>query len=293
MVLGTCKEMCPDSEAKTYVAHNQFCRCILIKELNSIKLSDQKDQSTDGSSFRSRLSRLRWARKSQGQEVRARQGVQPFCRRVLRRSLPARRPQTTLSVPGHGRIRHQEVRPDSEMPDLRPEVVPWLTWDLLSSCRVLFGSGGFDLPRYEFTFDRLRAIRQDLAVQQEPEGQISGDPLHVRLLETCARFHLLSAYRLGSASGNDVQNTARTFDDVLNFSHLLESLKLALALRPPPSSLSSPETSSFVEMAAVYLILNLGSAHSLAWGLQLPPCIRWDESSLVGRSGRVESNWVL
>ena len=71
---------------------------------------------------------------------------------------------------------------------------------------------------YQFVFDRLRSIRQDLIVQGNPEPKIS-----IQILHICVRFHLIASYNLGIPERNQDENVE--FDGAFNFTQLLECLK--------------------------------------------------------------------
>lgn len=70
---------------------------------------------------------------------------------------------------------------------------------------------------YDFVFDRLRSVRQDLVIQQ-----ISGTE-KVIMIEKMVMFHAYSGYRL-----SDVE--FRLFDPVINRQHLSECLKVLITL---------------------------------------------------------------
>ena len=78
-----------------------------------------------------------------------------------------------------------------------------------------------DASVYDFVFDRLRAVRQDLVVQQG-DFRSSRDPVVAQILELCVKFHLIAGYRCSEVSG---------FDSRTNFAHLLECLKALLVLQ--------------------------------------------------------------
>jgi len=105
---------------------------------------------------------------------------------------------------------------------------------------------------YDFIFDRLRSIRQDLSVQQVR------DRIHLHVLEVCVKFHLLSAYTFLSST------SAVSFDGHINFQHLLECLKLALIIH---QELKIHDECS-QELISVYLLVNLGSDHAVTWALE-------------------------
>ncbi len=63
-------------------------------------------------------------------------------------------------------------------------------------CRVVGGSRAPYLAVYDFVFDRLRAVRQDLVVQGYLEGCCGQDTLRViQILASCVRFYVYSQYK--------------------------------------------------------------------------------------------------
>lgn len=62
--------------------------------------------------------------------------------------------------------------------------------------RILDTSKAPVLAIYDFVFDRLRAVRQDLVVQGYLEGYIGEDTVRViKILESCVRFYIYYGYR--------------------------------------------------------------------------------------------------
>lgn len=110
---------------------------------------------------------------------------------------------------------------------------------------------------YDFVFDRLRSIRQDLIIQSNPNINHS-----IAILQACVRFHQLASYQLR----NEI-------DTKFNFTHLLDCLKDLLLLYQLESE---NEHVQKMEAYAIYLLVNLGSQHSMHWGLNLPKKTRQD-----------------
>ena len=53
------------------------------------------------------------------------------------------------------------------------------------------------LAVYDFVFDRLRAVRQDLVVQGFIEGYTGENTVRtIKILESCVRFYIYCGYRL-------------------------------------------------------------------------------------------------
>ena len=73
----------------------------------------------------------------------------------------------------------------------------------------------FVLQVYDFVFDRLRSVRQDMIIQR-----VSG-PDCERILEQTVRFHIYASYRL---CGEPLQ----LYDPCINDTHLQESLSWLL-----------------------------------------------------------------
>lgn len=150
---------------------------------------------------------------------------------------------------------HRASRPS----DLRPAQVCRATTNHLVSQILLprlAAAKSFDLRAYDFVFDRLRAIRQDLTVQQVR------DHVHLHVLEVCVKFHLTSSYMFLTD-----ESTAKSFDAHINFKHLLECLKMTLVLQQELEMVDG-----IGEMAAIYLLLNLGEDTAVSWALnQMAP----------------------
>lgn len=122
---------------------------------------------------------------------------------------------------------------------------------------------------YDFIFDRLRAIRQDIVIQRI-------DPLDtIRILEPIVRFHVYAAQRLCTHS-------ISTFDPKINSQHLLECLKQLLVCYDECNKMKSNYCNiddelrnlyledNRSQMEAIYLLINLGDSTSLTRGLNLP-----------------------
>ncbi|CAG5134377.1 unnamed protein product, partial [Candidula unifasciata] len=146
-------------------------------------------------------------------------------------------------------------RAETDPSDLRPAPV------LKETVTYLFESV---VPRdhpawssvYEFVFDRLRAVRQDMVIQD-----ITGTDA-ICLLEQIVRFHVYASYRL---RGCDLA----VFDPVINKQHLLECLKRLLYLYQVTPGCHNNRA----EFESVYLLSNLGDTHALTHFLDLKPDI--------------------
>ncbi len=106
--------------------------------------------------------------------------------------------------------------------------------------------------KYEFIFDRLRAVRQDLVVQRI-EGFYT-----VRILEMAVRFYIYSSYVLCEEKSGE-------FDSHINDVHTQECLKRLLVLYNETDSDKCRE--NLTEFLSLYLVLNLGNSEALRCGL--------------------------
>lgn len=123
---------------------------------------------------------------------------------------------------------------------------------------------------YDFIMDRLRAVRQDMVIQNLER------PYCISILQPIVRFYAYSSYRLCTEN-------ISTFDPAINNQHLQECLKRLLVfydecddLQNKFSILSSDDCSSysslFSERAAIealYLVFNLGNTTAIDRTLQL------------------------
>jgi len=238
VILGTCLEMCPKAEQDIRIENKMVHYLELMPKRRS---SDQSLSSAAAASITS----------VQQDELRRPKMVKQFSR----------------SAAGEAKT----CRPE----ELRPAHICRRTTNHLISQIFLprfpasFSRKNSNLTEnslksvYDFVFDRLRSVRQDLAVQQVR------DAVRVHVLEVCVKFHLLCGYHFLSGRHSDSGNPDSPpvfFDQHINFSHLLECLKTVLALH---EDLAYPDDDTLVgEMVAVYLLVNLGSSHSLSWTLE-------------------------
>lgn len=120
---------------------------------------------------------------------------------------------------------------------------------------------------YDFIFDRLRAVRQEVVMQQYNERQT------LKLLEPMIMFLAYSRYRL---CAEQIDN----FDAKICNQHLQECLKRVLCCYDDidVDSLNLNELSrrSFVE--AIYLLFNLGTIEALNRALSLPTEVSKNET---------------
>lgn len=133
---------------------------------------------------------------------------------------------------------------------------------------------------YDFILDRLRAVRQDMVIQNLSVAD------SISILQPIVKFHTYAAYKFCECSKKE-------FDPVINKKHLIECLKRLLVLYDECDGLhfkyikqsSNRELKLnfrsyeelFVEerpyFEALYLITNLGETEALVRILNLPD--RW------------------
>ncbi|KAL3885367.1 hypothetical protein ACJMK2_025438 [Sinanodonta woodiana] len=131
---------------------------------------------------------------------------------------------------------------------------------------------------YDFIFDRMRSVRQDMAVQ-DLEGKEA-----VEVLEKIVRFHVYSDYCL-------CMKPISVFDPKINNLHTQECLKRLLNLY-----ICHPDlTQNRAEFEALYLLFNLGDTDALRHCLNSLTQIR--HSQLVRKAYKASramllGNWV-
>ena len=148
--------------------------------------------------------------------------------------------------------------------------------DVSDICRYLLTSvlrTGLDTcslqDLYDFLFDRLRAVRQDLTLQPASEDRLS-----LKILACCVRFHLVFGLLLRSHT---------TFSQHLNSQHQLDCLKSCLLLSP------GPDCEEVASLQCLYLLSNMDSQHALTWAVNIQ-----HRTDLLGRDlGRSFSLVVL
>lgn len=161
--------------------------------------------------------------------------------------------------------------------DLRPAPVLRKTVNYLLNSVV----SNSELPWFEiynFVFDRLRSVRQDMVIQC-----IHGNDA-IAILEMNVRFLVYASYRLCSESRD-------RFDSHINDTHLQECLKRLLVLY----STSDDSSVHQAEFLALYLIINLGSTEAMSLGLQMKSVIgteRVFETALALNLSWYKGNYV-
>ncbi|KAK2162007.1 hypothetical protein LSH36_106g00048 [Paralvinella palmiformis] len=110
---------------------------------------------------------------------------------------------------------------------------------------------------YGFVFDRLRAVRQDMTIQQIQ------DSCGVRILEHATRIMIFANYRL-------CQEPLTNFDPNINATHIQESLKKLLNLYEDASNCRC----NMAEFVSIYLLFNLCSTEALQYGLTVKKSLK-------------------
>ncbi len=105
---------------------------------------------------------------------------------------------------------------------------------------------------YEYVFDRLRAVRQDLTIQRIKDKNA------IIILERSSRFLVYSNYRLCMAP-------MKHFDPKINGTHIQECLKKLLVLYHAAETCCCREG----EFVALYLLFNIDSAEALKYSLEM------------------------
>ncbi|KAI4489900.1 hypothetical protein M0804_004082 [Polistes exclamans] len=124
---------------------------------------------------------------------------------------------------------------------------------------------------YDFAFDRLRAIRQDLVIQR------IGTTMSIQILEPIIRFHTYASQRLSERNINE-------YNPKINDQHLLECMTQLLVLYDTLNRERELEINeeieaitlidNRVEMEALYILLNIGDVSGLNRALILPEKLR-------------------
>ncbi|CAM1321395.1 SAC3D1 (predicted) [Pycnogonum litorale] len=133
---------------------------------------------------------------------------------------------------------------------------------------------------YNFVFDRLRAVRQDMVIQCITDADC------ISILERIIRFHIYAAYR---SYNEDISN----YDPKINSDHVRECLKTLML-----TYLTNEVQNNYDRLAltGVYILHNLGSDNDvLQHELSLPKSIRC--SKVVSLSRQIfichrDSNYI-
>ncbi|XP_049945977.1 SAC3 domain-containing protein 1 isoform X2 [Schistocerca serialis cubense] len=157
---------------------------------------------------------------------------------------------------GHGPPDPDDIRP----PQVLLQTVKYLLSEVVPSQSLPWNEV------YDFVFDRLRAVRQDLVIQGTPSVE------SVEILEPIARFLAYAGYR-------SCEEPASRFDAVIHRQHLLECVQRLLVLydrKEQESGGSATGCDGRADTEALYLVLAPGSADALQRALQLPAAYRSD-----------------
>ncbi|XP_014604903.1 PREDICTED: SAC3 domain-containing protein 1 isoform X2 [Polistes canadensis] len=141
---------------------------------------------------------------------------------------------------------------------------------------------------YDFAFDRLRAIRQDLVIQR------IDTTMSIQILEPIIRFHTYASQRLSERNINE-------YNPKINDQHLLECMTQLLVLYDTLNRERELEINeeikaitlidNRVEMEALYILLNIGDVSGLNRALILPEKLRKSEE--VKLATKISIAWYL
>lgn len=109
---------------------------------------------------------------------------------------------------------------------------------------------------YDFVFDRLRAVRQDLVLQAAVPAQDQ-----VFILGVCVRFHVVMGHLLARHA---------SFSAHINSQHQLDCVKSCLLLQGALVEPSTHTLASLDTLQCLYLLTNLDSAHAVNWAINQP-----------------------
>ncbi|XP_067009663.2 SAC3 domain-containing protein 1 isoform X2 [Anabrus simplex] len=127
---------------------------------------------------------------------------------------------------------------------------------------------------YDFVFDRLRAVRQEMVIQDLNLRHC------IEILEPIIRFHAYAGYRL-------CEEPMDHFDPVINRTNLLECLKRLLVMYEECVAIDYRDELGSVmlkhrpEMEALYLIVSLGSPEAIVRAINLESKWRTDVVKLA------------
>jgi SAC3 domain-containing protein 1 len=123
---------------------------------------------------------------------------------------------------------------------------------------------------YDFVFDRFRAVRQEMVIQQ-----IDGEP-KIRMLEKMILFHVYSAFEM-------MELEYRCFDPVINRQHLSECLNILMSQYDMNyanyTDPSNEGTSRRAVFEAIFLMHNLLSEHSIFRFGSIPDAVAQNETA--------------
>ena len=138
-----------------------------------------------------------------------------------------------------------ELRP----PEVLVKTVEYLLGNLIN-VEIKRGTEWIDI--YEYVFDRLRAVRQDMVIQN------IGGHIAISILEKTIRFFVYSGYCLCE------EKTGKKFDSVINDTHLQECLMRLMTLYRETEGIDCHFNRT--EFECLYQIVNLGNQRLLITG---------------------------
>ena len=137
------------------------------------------------------------------------------------------------------------------------------------------------VERYQFVADRLRAVRQDMVIQNLPVHD------SIEILEPIVRFHCYSSYRWVNIAPKSFfmwynilyfyicrlcEESIDNFDPKLNSTHLQECLKRLLVLYDYVQISDGEEAKKSLknqsEIEVLYLTVNLGDVNAIGRALE-------------------------
>ncbi|XP_070536903.1 SAC3 domain-containing protein 1-like isoform X2 [Ptychodera flava] len=152
------------------------------------------------------------------------------------------------SAAGKAEPSEEELRP----PNVLMKTVKYLVNRLLTREDVKW------LEIYNFVFDRMRCIRQDMVLQQL-------SPVHcIELLEPIVRFYIYAGYRLH-------HEQIHSYDPHINNSHIQQCLQKLLICYDDECQ----KAENRAEFESLYLLHNLGSVEASFHVIALPKYLRY------------------
>ena len=141
---------------------------------------------------------------------------------------------------------------------------------------------------YDFVFDRLRSVRQDIAIQR------INVPMSIQIFEPIVRFLVYSAQRLCDRSVSE-------FNAKINNQHISECISHLLVLYDKSDKTESSDLDEIMEklalsnnreeMEAIHILLNMGNEVALRRALGLAPDLK--RSVDIQLSTKISLAWYL
>ncbi|XP_022086610.1 germinal-center associated nuclear protein-like isoform X2 [Acanthaster planci] len=193
----------------------------------------------------------------------------------------SRRPRSDPSATIKEYSRPAAGKADALTSDLRPPQVLLKTVHFMIK-RILPRTDYRFVKLYDFVFDRLRSVRQDLVIQR-----VTGTEC-VQILEMAVRFHLYSGYSLCT-------EPVANYDGKINADHAQECLKRLLVMYRDADREGTVISNDREELEALYLLFNLGSTEALQHAVSLPKQVRQHPSvrlALRIHSANLQGNFL-